>query len=195
MAGRWLAAPKAAVLVALALAGAGALAADSGQEAMPELAGNSITAQSMDPRYEEVRLLFLAQERGMDLYRVGDFEGAHKELEAPAANGLKIAQQLMAFMYMRGEGVQKHPAKGVALLGLAAESGDRSVRRQYRKALGAVPDEYRDVVEQQVQFYIERYGMATQGITCKRANRPQSHFMAMDCTKEPGDYPDHPWVP
>lgn len=189
MAGRWIAAS------ALALVGVGAFGADSGQEATPEFFDNSITAQSMDPQYEEVRLLFLAEERGMDLYRVGDFEGAHKELEAPAANGLKIAQQLMAFMYMRGEGVQKHPAKGVALLGLAAESGDRGVRRQYRKALDAVPDEYRDVVEQQVQFYIERYGMAAQGVTCKRANRPQSHFMAMDCTKAPGDYPDHPWAP
>ena len=179
----------------LALAGCAALAADSGQEATSEFFDNSIRAQSMDPQYEEVRLLFLAEERGADLYRVGDFEAAYRELEAPAANGLKIAQQIMAFMYMRGEGVEKHPAKGVALLGLAAESGDRSVRRQYRRALGAVPDQYREVVEQQVAYYIERYGMEAQGITCKRANRPQSHFMAMDCTKEVGDYPDHPWAP
>lgn len=180
---------------AMALVASATQAADSGQEATPEFFDDSIRAQSMDPQYEEIRLLFLAEERGADLYRVGDFEAAYNELEAPAANGLKIAQQLMAFMYMRGEGVEKHLPKGVALLGLAAESGDRTVRRQYRKALGAVPDQYRDVVQQQVAYYIERYGMEAQGITCKRANRPQSHFMAMDCTKEIGDYPDHPWVP
>ncbi len=186
---RWMAA------TGLALMGTGALAADSGQEATPEFFDNSVRTQGMDPQYEEIRLLFRAEERGMDLYRVGDFEAAYRELESPAANGLKIAQQIMAFMYMRGEGVEKHPAKGVALLGLAAESGDRSVRRQYRKALNAVPDQYRDVVQQQVAYYVKRYGMEAQGITCKRANRPQSHFLSMDCTKEVGDYPDHPWAP
>ena len=95
----------------------------------------------------------------------------------------------------RGEGVERHPLKGVALLGLAAESGDRGVRRQYKTALEKVPDKYRDMVEAQVQVYIERYGMEAQGVTCVRKRKPQSHFFGMDCSKQLGEYEVVPWVP
>ena len=154
-----------------------------------------LSAHDADPRYQEIKALFEAEQRGIDLYRAGGFEKAHAELSEPAAKGLKTAQQLMGLMYLRGEGVEKNPLKGVALLGLAAESGDRALKRQYSLALKNVPDQYQDVVRQQVAFYIARYGMAAQGITCKRTRKPQSHFMAMDCDKAPGDYEDHPWAP
>ena len=160
-----------------------------------EFEDQGLSAHDADPRYQEVKALFAAEQRGVDLYRADSFEKAYAELSEPAAKGLKRAQHLMGLMHLRGEGVEKRPLKGVALLGLAAEAGDRMVKRQYSEALKRVPDEYRDVVQQQVQFYIDRYGMAAQGITCKRTRKPQSHFSAMDCDKAVGDYAVFPWQP
>ena len=160
-----------------------------------EFNNQGLSAHDADPRYQEIKTLFAAEQRGIDLYRAGAFEKAYAELSEPAAKGLKTAQQLMALMHLKGEGVEQHPLKGVALLGLAAETGDRAVRRQYSEALKRVPEQYQEVVRQQVQFYIARYGMEVQGISCKRTRKPQSHFMAMDCDKAPGEYEVHPWAP
>ena len=171
-------------------------AAVSAGEAVPEaFESKDFRAHGNDPRYQKIRDLFTLEERGIELYRVKDFLGAYEALEVPAANGLKTAQGIMALMVLRGEGTEKHPLKGVALLGLAAESGDRGTRRQYRQALDKVPKQFRETVEAQVQVYIERYGMEAQGITCKRTRRPQSHFTVMDCSKQLGDYEVLPWVP
>ena len=182
-------------LIAAFVAGGGLA---SGAEAVVgggEFDDQGLSAHDADPRYQQVKALFAAEQRGVDLYRAQAFEKAYAELSEPAAKGLKRAQHLMGLMHLRGEGVERRPLKGVALLGLAAETGDRAVKRQYTEALKRVPEQYRDVVQQQVQFYIARYGMAAQGITCKRTRRPQSHFSAMDCDKAVGDYPVFPWQP
>ena len=172
--------------------------ANAGEAQGTNFVDPNFSAHDADPRFEEIKLLFAAEQRGIHAYRAGDFAGAHAELAAPAAKGLKIAQHVVALMYLKGEGVEKNAgtqAKGVALLGLAAESGDKAVQRQYRKALKRTPEALREVVERQVAYYVERYGMAAQGVTCKRTRKPRSHFMAVDCSKTPGDYVEHPWAP
>lgn len=182
-------------LMAALVAGAGSAHAAEAVVGGGEFDDQGLSAHDADPRYQEVKALFAAEQRGVDFYRAEAFEKAYAELSEPAAKGLKRAQHLMGLMHLRGEGVEKRPLKGVALLGLAAENGDRMVKRQYDEALKRVPEQYRDVVQQQVQFYIARYGMAAQGVTCKRTRRPQSHFSAMDCDKAVGDYPVFPWQP
>ena len=191
---RFGAASRLALMAAL-VAGAGSVQAAEAVVGGGEFDDQGLSAHDADPRYQEVKALFAAEQRGVDFYRAEAFEKAYAELSEPAAKGLKRAQHLMGLMHLRGEGVEKRPLKGVALLGLAAENGDRMVKRQYDEALKRVPEQYRDVVQQQVQFYIARYGMAAQGVTCKRTRRPQSHFSAMDCDKAVGDYPVFPWQP
>ena len=181
--------------VCFAVGLAGGSAGHAAEAGVGQFDDQALSAHDADPHHQEVKALFAAEQRGIDLYRAGAFERAYSELAEPAAKGLKVAQQLMGLMYLRGEGVEKHPLKGVALLGLAAETGDKTVERQYSEALKRVPDQFRDVVRQQVQFYIARYGMAAQGISCKRTRKPQSHFTAMDCDKAPGDYEVYPWAP
>lgn len=182
-------------LIATFVASAGLASAAEAVVGGGEFDDQGLSAHDSDPRYQQVKALFAAEQRGVDLYRAEAFEKAYAELSEPAAKGLKRAQHLMGLMHLRGEGVEKRPLKGVALLGLAAETGDRAVKRQYAEALKRVPEQYRDVVQQQVQFYIARYGMAAQGISCKRTRRPQSHFSAMDCDKAVGDYAVFPWQP
>ena len=191
---RFGAASRLALMAAL-VASAGSAQAAEAVVGGGEFDDQGLSAHDADPRYQEVKALFAAEQRGVDLYRAEAFEKAYAELSEPAAKGLKRAQHLMGLMHLRGEGVEKRPLKGVALLGLAAENGDRMVKRQYDEALKRVPEQFRDVVQQQVEFYIARYGMVAQGITCKRTRRPQSHFSAMDCDKAVGDYPVFPWQP
>ena len=148
-----------------------------------------------DPALQKIARLQAQEEMGVNLFRSGDYDRAYEVLAETARHGFKNSQHAMALMYLRGDGVEKHPLKGTALMGLAAESGDRRIRREYRELLNAIPDKYRDLVQQQVDFYIERYGMEAQGITCAMKRRPNSNMRAMECLKAPGVYEEYPWTP
>ncbi|MCZ6887161.1 MAG: hypothetical protein O7H39_01605, partial [Gammaproteobacteria bacterium] len=108
-----------------------------------------------DPALAAIRRLQESEELGIQLYRNGSYERAYEILSETARQGFKDSQHAMAMMYIRGEGVDKNPLIGTALFGLAAESGDRTLQRDYGKLLKSIPDKYRAVVEAQVAFYIE----------------------------------------
>lgn len=148
-----------------------------------------------DPASQAIARLQAQEEIGVTLFRSGDFDRAYEVLSETARHGFKDSQHAMALMYLRGQGVERHPLKGAALLGLAAESGDKTRKREYEKALLAIPEQYREVVQQQVDFYVGRYGMQAQGITCSMKKRPQSNLRAMECLKAPGVYDEYPWDP
>ena len=148
-----------------------------------------------DPLYEDIRTWFEEEEKGLSLYRSKAYEDAYPHLAEAARHGFKRAQLNLALMHLNGHGVEKNPLIGVALLGLAAESGERSVKKDYKNALKMLPKKYQPLVEQQADYYIARYGMKVQGVSCRRVKKPGSNLKEMRCVKEPGEYQTWDWAP
>ena len=148
-----------------------------------------------DPRYADIRKWFEAEQLGLGLYRSKEFEQAYPQLAEAARHGFKQAQHNIAIMHINGEGVEKNPLIGVALLGLAAESGDRKLKRDYEKGVKALPKKFQQLVRDQTDYYIARYGMKAQGISCRSVKRPGSNMKDIRCVKQPGQYEVWDWAP
>jgi hypothetical protein len=148
-----------------------------------------------DPRYELIRVLNDQEEHGLRLFRAGDYAAAYEVLSEPARHGLKRAQHSIALMHIEGQSLDKNPLIGIALIGLAAESGDRKLEREYREAIKTLPKKYRELVLAQTDCYVQRYGMKAQGIPFRKVKRTDSDMKVMKCVKEPGEFEDHAWVP
>ena len=112
-----------------------------------------------------------------------------------ARHGLKRAQHSLALMHINGLSVTKNVLIGVALFGLAAESGERKLQREYEKAVKALPKKYHNLVREQTDYYIARYGMAVQGVHCSLVKRVGSNLKSMLCLKQPGQYDVWDWAP
>ena len=163
-----------------------------------EAPGPSFVDQSMDanhPLVQRINELKADEEIGLRYFQSGNYGKAYTALAATAAEGFKQSQHAMAMMYLEGKGVAQHQLKGIALLGLVAESGHRSAKREYNKALKKFPNRERAIVEKQAAWYIARYGMEAQGVTCVRNKKAFSHFADIECTKMPGDYRVYDWTP
>ncbi len=148
-----------------------------------------------DPDFELIRIWEGQEERGLELFRGENFGAAYEMLTEPARRGFKRAQHALALMHLQGQGVERNPLVGTALFGLAAESGDKKLKREYKKLLKSLPKKYHDVVEAQKVYYIERYGVKAQGISCRSVKQVASNLRTTNCAKEPGDYPDIAWAP
>ena len=83
----------------------------------------------------------------------------------------------------------------MALLGLAAELGDRKLKRDYEKGIKALPKKFQRLVRDQTDYYIARYGMKAQGISCRNMKRPGSYMKDTRCVKQPGQYEVWDWAP
>jgi hypothetical protein len=148
-----------------------------------------------DPRYDKIRTLDEAQELGISQYRAGKFELAYKTLSEPARHGYKRAQHSLALMHLSGEFVDKNILIGTALMGLAAEGGDKRLDKEYQKLLKAIPEKYRTLVAEQTDYYIARYGAQAQGVVCDRIRLPGSNRTSFQCSKQLGTYEEYAWVP
>ena len=149
----------------------------------------------LDPAYDEVRRLHELEEQGLQLYRATSYQRAYKILSDPARHGMKRAQHAIALMHLNGEGIEKNPLVGVALLGLAGENGDSKLQRQYEKALKKLPKKYQPLVKQQVDYYVARYGTEVQGVACRRMATTGSNLKYTLCIKYPGEYELWEWTP
>ena len=65
----------------------------------------------------------------------------------------------------------------------------------YKKLFAKIPAKYKDLVEAQRVYYIERYGMEVQGVVCESVKKVGSNLRTTECRKQLGDYPDTPWKP
>jgi uncharacterized protein YecT (DUF1311 family) len=148
-----------------------------------------------DSRYDVIRALEEEEQVGLDLYRGEQYQQAYARLSLPASRGLKASQHAIALMHLKGQSVAANILVGTALFGLAAESGDKKLEKEYQKLLKQVPDKYRSLVVEQTAYYIARYGRSAQGIDCAKTKKPGSNFSTMTCLKQPGDYQEHEWAP
>ena len=149
----------------------------------------------LDPRYILVIEMHDREDRGVRLYRAGKYKAAYELLAEPARHGLKHAQHSIALMHIQGQSVEKNVLIGIALLGLAAESGDRKLQKEYAAAVKSLPQKFQQPVCDQTQFYVQRYGMEVQCVACRKVKRTDSNFKEMECLKQPGVYEDHAWAP
>ncbi len=149
----------------------------------------------LDPRYAFVTEMHDREDRGVRLYRAKEYKAAYEVLAEPARHGLKRAQHSIALMHIQGQSVEKNVLIGIALLGLAAESGDRKLQKEYAAAVKSLPQKFQLPVREQTQFYVQRYGMEAQGVACRKVKRTDSNFRMMKCFKQPGVYEDHAWAP
>ncbi len=148
-----------------------------------------------DPSYADIRAWLDQEERGLSLFRAKNYERAYPLLAEAARHGLKRAQHSLALMHINGHSVTKNVLIGVALLGLAAESGERKLQREYEKAVNSLPKKFRKPVRDQTDYYIARYGMAVQGVNCSLVKQAGSNLKRMLCLKQPGQYKVWDWAP
>jgi hypothetical protein len=180
----------------LLLLAAGSLPTESqGTETNSEILLDSQGHRFDDERYDAIRELHNQEQRGIAKYRAGEYKEAYSLLSESARKGLKRSQHTLALMHIAGQAVAKNILVGVALLGLAAESGDRQLKKEYAKAIKAIPNKYQKLVREQTQYYIARYGMDAQGIVCTRVKRTDSNFKILKCYKQLGDFKDLAWQP
>ena len=116
-------------------------------------------------------------------------------LSDTARQGFKPSQHTLALMHINGQSVEQNVLVGIALLGLAAESGDRKLKKEYSGALKKIPKKYQSLVEEQTNYYIQRYGTKVQGVACSKVKRADSNMKMMQCIKQPGKYEDFAWTP
>ena len=148
-----------------------------------------------DPNFADIRIWLDQEERGLSLFRAKNYEEAYPLLAEAARHGLKRAQHSLALMHINGYSVTKNVLIGVALLGLAAESGERKLQKEYEKAVKSLPKKYHNLVRQQTDYYIARYGMAVQGVHCALVKKVGSNLKRMLCLKQPGQYEVWDWAP
>ncbi len=148
-----------------------------------------------DPRYDLIRKMHEQEERGLTAFRSEDYTRAYELLAEPASHGFKSAQHCLALMHINGHAVEQNVLVGVALLGLAAESGDWQLKKDFKAALKKIPKKYQQPVKDQTAYYIARYGMAAQGVSCEKAKQTGSNMSSMVCIKEPGEYQHYDWAP
>ena len=148
-----------------------------------------------DPRYDLIRKWHDQEEQGLKLHRQGQYADAYALLSDPARHGFKRAQHGIALMHIAGQSVEKNALVGIALLGLSAESGDRKLEKEYAAAVKSLPEKYQQLVRDQTQYYIQRYGTKAQGVACGKVKRTDSNLKVMKCVKQPGQYEDYAWAP
>ena len=148
-----------------------------------------------DSRYDLIRKMSDQEKRGLRRHRQGEYADAYALLSDPARHGFKGAQHSLALMHIAGQSVDKNVLVGIALLGLAAESGDRKLEKEYAAAVKSMPEKYQQLVRDQTQYYIQRYGMEAQGVSCNKVKMPDSNLKVMRCLKQPGTYEEYAWAP
>lgn len=128
---------------------------------------------------------------GVRLYDAGEHARAFMILRETAAKGLKTSQYVIAFMFMKGEGVDKNMLYGLAWLGLAAESGQEDWLAMYDKFYDSLSAAQKSMLDEKVEEFRARHGAAVQGVTCAKSAALGSRTIQMRCRKHEGTYPDH----
>lgn len=150
-----------------------------GQATLP----NFTLDDDLDPRIE---LMYKNETSGLSAYDKGEFDSAFNLLSETAVQGLKKSQYIMAFMFLRGEHVDKSILLGMAWLGVAKESGEDEWVELYDNMMTRANPTQQAMIEEKVSQYVSLYGMDRMNLTCKRAQVTGSRRYEMRCIKVGG---------
>lgn len=122
-------------------------------------------------------------EEGARAYEDKDYEQAFTDLSLAAQRGVKDAQYLLGFMYLRGEYAPRSVPVGMAWIGTALEIDNDDWLKLYTSLYAALNPSQQAFIDSRVEKYIELYGMDTQRFTCKKAAVSGSRRRIMQCIK------------
>lgn len=122
-------------------------------------------------------------EQGAVAYEKGDFETAYADLSLAAQRGVKDAQYLLGFMYLRGEYAPQSLPVGLAWIGTALEVDNDDWLALYTQVYSRLTPQQQVYIDTRVDKYIELYGMATQRMSCRKTARTGSRRKILQCVK------------
>ena len=122
-------------------------------------------------------------EQGARAYENGDFESAYADLALSAQRGIKDAQYLLGFMYLRGEYAPQSLPVGLAWIGTALEVDNDDWLELYTQIYTKLTPQQQVYIDSRVDKYVELYGMDTQRLTCQNVARAGSRRKIRQCVK------------
>ena len=121
---------------------------------------------------------------GADAHKKGDFTSAYDNLSFAAQSGMKEAQYLLGFMYLKGEYVKRSIPVGMAWLGTALEIENKDWSALYSRVYDSLNAQQRVFIDRKVSQYIDIYGMDIQNVDCQLTSVIGSRKLAQRCTKQ-----------
>ena len=151
----------------------------------------SLTAGAALYDADQINALFERETDGIRAYQRAEYATAFKILSNTATKGLKESQYLIAVMFMKGEGVNQSMLIGLGWLGVAKESGNEEWIKTFDTFYASLNERQRQMVDEQVRRYVEKYGGKAQGVTCSRRASAGSRQIRLLCDKVAGSYPEY----
>lgn len=152
------------------------------------LASAPVLAQT-ERAYEQLIYRWYDDEQAaLRQYDRGEYERAFDNLSVTAVRGLKRSQYILAFMYLKGQHVEKSIPRGMGWLGVSVESGNEEWQRLYDSLYGKLAPEHRGRIDEIVTQYIARYGGDAQGVTCSKSAAAGTRRLESRCRKVEGNY-------
>jgi hypothetical protein len=121
---------------------------------------------------------------GADAHKKGDFSSAYDNLSFAAQSGMKEAQYLLGFMYLKGEYVQRSIPVGMAWLGTALEIENKDWSALFSRVYHSLNEQQQVFIDRKVSQYIDIYGMDIQNVDCQLTSVIGSRKLAQRCTKQ-----------
>lgn len=134
----------------------------------------------------DIEKLDRQEKAGLRHYNRGEYQAAFEALSGTAVRGLKPSQYILAFMFLKGQYVDQSALLGLAWLGVAKESQDPEWMEMYQNLYQRLPPEQQVIVDAKVAQYVEKYGTATQNVSCSRQPVIGSRRMESNCIKADG---------
>ena len=143
-------------------------------------------AQYHDAKFESIVQMYEDEERGLRYYERGDFDRAFEYLSETAIRGLKESQYVLAFMFLKGQHVEKSILLGMGWLGVAMESGNENWISLYDGLYGKANATQQAMIDGKVEQYRRQYGMGAMNVSCAQQAITGSRRLENRCLKVEG---------
>ena len=143
-------------------------------------------AQRMDSKFESIVQMYEDEEKGLRHYENGNYDKAFEFLSETAIRGLKKSQYILAFMFLKGEHVNKSILLGMGWLGVAKESGDEEWVKLYDGLYARAAPAQQAMIDSKVAQYVNQYGLKAMNVTCAQTPVTGSRRLEYRCLKTEG---------
>ncbi|MCB1845280.1 MAG: hypothetical protein KDI09_20095, partial [Halioglobus sp.] len=147
---------------------------------------SSAEAQYQDSKFESIVQMYEDEERGLRYYERGDFDRAFEYLSETAIRGLKESQYVLAFMFLKGQYVEKSILLGMGWLGVAIESGNENWISLYDGLYAKTNAAQQAMIDAKVEQYKRQYGMRAMNVSCAQQAITGSRRLEYRCLKTEG---------
>lgn len=143
-------------------------------------------AQYHDAKAESIVQMYEDEERGLRYYERGEFDRAFEYLSETATRGLKESQYILAFMFLKGQHVERSILIGMGWLGVAMESGNEDWINLYDGLYGKANAAQQAMIDGKVEQYRRQYGMRAMNVSCAQQAVTGSRRLERRCLKVEG---------